>query len=140
MATNIVALIHREEGSRGPVYGISFPDFPGCVSAGASLEEAVARGQAALAFHVEGMVADGDPLRRPRSLDELAADDEVVTDLHDADLVVAVPFDLPGKAVRVNVSIDERLLESIDRAARMAGQSRSAFLAEAAKARIRGAA
>ena len=35
--TSYIALIHKDEGSD---YGVSFPDFPGCVTAGASLDEA----------------------------------------------------------------------------------------------------
>ena len=50
-----------------------------------------------------------------------------------------VPFDLPARAVRVNISIDEHLLDAIDRAAEAAGLSRSAFLAAAARQRLRAA-
>ncbi|MGB8365566.1 MAG: type II toxin-antitoxin system HicB family antitoxin [Rhizomicrobium sp.] len=35
MADYVIALIHEEDGA----YGISFPDFPGCVSGGNSLDE-----------------------------------------------------------------------------------------------------
>ncbi|HEY4115844.1 MAG TPA: type II toxin-antitoxin system HicB family antitoxin, partial [Rhizomicrobium sp.] len=55
-------------------------------------------------------------------------------------VVVAVDVDLPGKSVRVNISLEEHLLEAIDRAAGSAGQSRSAFLADAAQRRIKSAA
>ena len=40
MSSLVYALIHEENGA----YGISFPDFPGCVSGGRSLDEALARG------------------------------------------------------------------------------------------------
>jgi len=33
---NYIALIHKEENSD---YGVSFPDFPGCISAGETLEQ-----------------------------------------------------------------------------------------------------
>lgn len=135
MGTHVIGLVHEEAGN----YGISFPDFPGCVSAAASLDEAVARGAAALAFHVAGMIEDGDALPMLRSLKELQADREYRADAKGA-VVVAVPFDLPGKAVRLNISLDEHLVEQIDRAAEAAGQTRSGFLAEAAKNRLRGAA
>jgi predicted RNase H-like HicB family nuclease len=131
----VYALIHEEKGR----YGISFPDFPGCVSGGRSLDETLARGQEALAFHVGGMIEDGDALPLPRTLEELKKDPVFAEDSEGA-AVVAVPVELPGRAVRVNVSLEESLLESIDRAAKAAGQSRSAFLAEAARARIKGAA
>ena len=73
-----------------------------------------------------------------RSLDELQADPAYVEDSSGAALVM-VPFDLPGRAVRVNISIDEHLLDAVDRAAEAAGLSRSAFLAEAARQRLRAA-
>jgi predicted RNase H-like HicB family nuclease len=133
MAENVYALVH--EGDR--VFGISFPDFPGCVSGGDTIDEAIRRGRETLAFHVEGMVEDGDELPVPRSLTELRKDLEFREAADDA-VIVSVPVDLPGRAVRVNISIDERLLESVDRAATASGQSRSAFLAAAARARISG--
>lgn len=130
-----VALVHEEAGH----YGISFPDFPGCVSGGQSLDEAIERGTATLAFHVAGMVADKDPLPVLRTLSELKTDKAFQEDAAGA-VIVAVPLELPGKPVRVNISLDEHLLESIDRAAKAAGNTRSGFLAEAAKSRLRGAA
>ena len=131
----VYALIHEENGA----YGISFPDFPGCVSGGRSLDEALARGAETLMFHVAGMIEDGDPLPVLRTLEQLRSDPAFAEDSVNA-VVAVVPVELPGRAVRVNVSIDEHLLDAIDRAARSAGQSRSAFLADAARARIRSAA
>jgi len=135
MGTHVIGLMHEENGS----YGISFPDFPGCVSAGASLDEAVRRGAAVLAFHVAGMVEDGDKLPMIRSVKELQSDRAYRADAKGA-VVVAVPFDLPGKPIRLNISLDEHLVEQIDRAASALGQTRSGFLAEAAKSKLRGAA
>jgi predicted RNase H-like HicB family nuclease len=133
MADNVFALIH--ESSRA--FGISFPDFPGCVSGGHTIDEAIRRGREALSFHVRGMVEDGDSLPVPRSLTELRKD-PAFRGAAEGAVIVSVPVELPGKAVRVNLSMDERLLESVDRAAAAAGQSRSAFLAAAAKAKISG--
>ncbi len=127
----VVGLVHDENG----VFGISFPDFPGCISTGDDLDDVVARGQVALAFHVAGMAEDGDPLPSLRSLTQLRRDAEFAEASAGA-LVVAVPLDLPGRAVRVNISLDGTLLEQVDRAAARANQTRSAFLAEAARARI----
>lgn len=134
MATTY-ALIHEEDG----VFGVSFPDFPGCVATGRTEDEALRRGGETLAFHIAGMVADGDPLPVPRRLAELRRDATFREDAVGAVLAL-VPFEPPGRAVRVNISLEERLLESVDRAASAAGQSRSAFLAEAARQRLRGAA
>ena len=52
-----IGLIHKDTGSE---YGVSFPDFPGCVTAGVSLEEARVMAQEALTLHVEGMLEDGE--------------------------------------------------------------------------------
>ena len=68
-----VSFIHRENAG----YGVSFPDFPGCVAVGETLEEAVGQGCEALAFHVEGLCEDGEPIPSPRSIDEIEGDPEL---------------------------------------------------------------
>lgn len=129
------ALIHEADGN----YGISFPDFPSCISGGATPEDAIRKGSEALSFHVSGMVEDGDPLPSVlRSINELKADPEFA-EASEGAVVALVPFDLPTKVVRINVSIEEGLLGSIDAAAKAVGQTRSAFLADAARAKIRAA-
>ena len=70
-----VAFIHSD-GEDG--FGISFPDFPGCVSVGDTREDAIAQGAAALAFHVEGMVEDGEPIPPPRSLADIQGDSDLL--------------------------------------------------------------
>ena len=45
-----IALIH---GDNEPGFGVSLPDFPGCVSDGDTEEEAIRRGREALTFHIE---------------------------------------------------------------------------------------
>jgi predicted RNase H-like HicB family nuclease len=64
-------LIHKDNDSD---YGVSFPDFPGCVSAGSSLDEARRMGVEALAFHVEGLIEDGEPLPEPSPLEAMLRD------------------------------------------------------------------
>ena len=59
------ALIHKDDGT---AYGISFPDFPGCVSAGDSLEECLAAGEQALNFHLEGLAEARQPIPDPSPL------------------------------------------------------------------------
>jgi predicted RNase H-like HicB family nuclease len=131
MAEHVIALVHDEAGA----YGISFPDFPGVVSGGTSLDEAVRRGTATLDFHVAGMVEDGEALPVLRSIEELRRDRDFLKDAKGA-VFVAVPVELPGKAMRINISMDERLLSAIDREAEARGETRSAFLANAARARM----
>lgn len=52
-----IALIHKDADSD---YGVSFPDLPGVISAGGTLDEARAMAIEALAFHLEGLAEDGE--------------------------------------------------------------------------------
>ncbi len=66
-----IAYLHKDRESD---FGVSFPDFPGCVTAGKTLEEARRLAAEALAFHIEGMVEDGDEIPAPSSLDAVSDD------------------------------------------------------------------
>ena len=68
-----IALIHKDRDSD---YGVSFPDLPGCVTAGATLEEARALVSEALALHLEGMAEDGEAIPEPSTIDALMAERE----------------------------------------------------------------
>jgi len=131
----VYALIHEEDN----IFGISFPDFPGCVSTGVSEDDVLRRGAQALTLHAAGMVEDGDPLPVIRDLARLRKDTNFRDDAKDA-IVALVQFEAPGRSVRLNISMDESLLDAIDRAAAAGGQSRSAFLADAARSRLKEAA
>jgi predicted RNase H-like HicB family nuclease len=108
-------------------FGVSFPDFPGCVSAGESLEEALLGAQEALAGHAALMLADSEALPKPSSLEAVAAEREASTVA-----ITLVAVVLPGRARRVNVALDEALIEEID----AISDNRSGFLAEAARAEL----
>ena len=121
-----IALIHKEAASD---YGVSFPDFPGLATAGHSLDEARALAEEALAFHVAGMLEDGEPIPEPSTLDAVMSDPEY------RDGVVTLISLKPSarRSVRVNVTLPEDVLAEIDRYAENHGLSRSGFLAQAAK-------
>ena len=71
MARPYIALIHKErEGD----FGVSFPDFPGCVTAGSTLQEAVDMAAEALELHIEGMAEAGLVVPEPSSIDAAMAD------------------------------------------------------------------
>ncbi|MFG1393709.1 type II toxin-antitoxin system HicB family antitoxin [Xanthobacter agilis] len=126
----VVGIIHEEGG----VFGISFPDFPGAVSTGDGFEDAIAKGAQVLAFHVAGMIEDKDSIPEPRPLRAILA---AAPEWLEGGVAVLIPVDLPGKSVRINISVDENALNRIDRAAKAAGQTRSAFLVKAALERAR---
>ena len=48
-------------------YSAYSPDLDGCVAAGDDRNETIALMQEAIAFHIEGMVAEGYPVPPPRS-------------------------------------------------------------------------
>lgn len=66
-----VGLIHKDDGCD---YGVSFPDLPGVVTAGVSLDEARELAEQVLAFHVEGLIDDGEAVPEPISLEQVMAD------------------------------------------------------------------
>jgi predicted RNase H-like HicB family nuclease len=124
---NYIAIVHKEANTD---FGVSFPDFPGCIAAGQSVDEAKDSAQEALALHVQGMIEDGDQLPIPSKLEDIMAD----TDYADAVayLVIAVP-DTKPRTVRVNITVPEMTLKQIDAAAKKRGMSRSSFLVHLAQ-------
>ncbi len=121
-----IALFHKDVDSD---YSVSFPDFPGCVTAGTTLDEARANAEEALALHLNGMTEDREPIPEPSSLENIMVD----VDNRDG---VAVLIPVKGEAsrsVRVNITLPEDVLAKIDAYAEQAGMNRSGFLAYAAK-------
>lgn len=120
-----IALLRKDKESD---YGVEFPDFPGCVTAGSTLEEARANAEEALALHIDGMAEDGEAIPEPSSLDRIAA-------LPESKDVVAflVPVrKAPEKILRVNITVPASELGRIDAYAESKGLTRSSFLVEAA--------
>jgi predicted RNase H-like HicB family nuclease len=66
-----VAYLHKERKSD---FGVSFPDFPGCIAAGETLEECRLNAREALALHISGMIEDGESIPQSSTLDEIASD------------------------------------------------------------------
>ena len=132
--TAYIALIHKDPESD---FGVSFPDFPGCFTAGSTLDEARAMAEEALALHVGGIVEDGEPIPEPSTLEDVMADPQ------NRDGGVAVLIALPPRAartVRVNITLPADVLDQIDRHAESHGFTRSGFLAAAAKRAMQDAA
>lgn len=119
-----IAYLHKDKSSD---YGVSFPDFPGCVTAGSSLDEARAMAAEALAVHIAGMREDREEVPDPSTLDKLRDDPAMKGAI--AFLVSPTPSE---RVVRVNITIPESQLKQIDDMAEQAGLSRSAFLVQRA--------
>jgi len=111
-----------ERGETG--FGVFFPDLPGCVSAGDTIQEAALNAEDALAGHLIVMAESGETIPDPSGLDEIERDDEV-----DEVARILVRVERPGRAIRLNITLDEGLVAAIDRVA----SNRSGFLADAAR-------
>jgi predicted RNase H-like HicB family nuclease len=57
MTMGYVAIIHKDPDSD---FGVSFPDFPGCITAGRTLDEAKDMALEALSGHIEVMREAGE--------------------------------------------------------------------------------
>ncbi|EGP07204.1 DNA-binding protein, CopG family [Bradyrhizobiaceae bacterium SG-6C] len=121
-----IALIHKDADSD---YGVSFPDLPGVISAGSTLDEARDMATEALALHIEGLIEDGEAVPEPSSLEDIMAN----ADNRDGVAVLIAAPPVSVKSVRVNVTLPSDVLEQIDQYAEREGFTRSGFLAQAAK-------
>lgn len=124
-----IALLRKDAESD---FGVEFPDFPGCITAGTSLEEASVMAEEALAAHIEFLREEGEAVPEPTTLDEVMTRPESKG---------AIPFlvstpDPEGRAVRVNITIPENVLKAVDAEAERLGMSRSAFLTRAAQEKV----
>ena len=123
---NYLAFIHKDADSD---YTVTFPDFPGCVTAGSTLDEARAMAQEALPFHLEGLLEDGEALADPMLLEE--ALEVAPANRRAVAFLVEVPVE--ESMIRINITAPKAALARIDRYAQAHGMSRSAFLIQSAR-------
>ncbi len=124
---NYIAVVHKDAKSD---FGVSFPDFPGCITAGSSIDEVKDMAHDALSLHIKGMVEDGETIPAPAKLEDIM-DNPDYSDAA-AFLIVSVSESKP-RSVRVNITVPEDMLRKIDTIAKKRGMSRSSFLVHAAK-------
>ena len=92
-----IAIIHKDPNS---CYGVA---FPGCISAGVTLDEAKSMAAEALALAIEEMREDGEPPRQPSPLDKVMRN----PDFRDG-VAFLVNADVPERKVRVNITMTAR--------------------------------
>ena len=115
-------------------FGAFFPDLPGCFSAGETEDEALQNARISLRMYVEDLAEDGHELPAARTLADLRDDEDVKAALKDGHgFFVSVPLLFADKKRRVNVTLEPSLISAIDAAAKVAGTSRSEYLATAAR-------
>jgi predicted RNase H-like HicB family nuclease len=119
-----IAYLHKDKGSD---YGVSFPDFPGCITAGSTLDEARRMAVEALTLHIEGMREDGEEIPEPSTLDDLRGDPAMK-----GAVAFLTEVKRPEKTVRINITARESQIAEIDRRARGVGLTRSSFVVQKA--------
>jgi predicted RNase H-like HicB family nuclease len=119
-----IAYLHKEKKSD---YGVSFPDFPGCITAGKTLEEARQNAVEALTLHIEGMLEDGEEIPEASCLDNLSRDPV----LRDA-VAFLVDVHVSDKVERFNITARKSQMKEIDRLAKQQRMTRSAFMVASA--------
>ena len=115
------------------VWGVRFPDVPGCVGGGASPEAAIEDATIALRDVMAYKRGEQFELPQPRTVAEVLASGESSP----GETVVLIPLVLDaGRTVRANLTFDAGLLAAIDDEANRRGLTRSAFLASAAREKL----
>lgn len=128
---NLIFPIAIEPGDERHAYGVVVPDIPGCHSAGDTLEEAYENARQAIEAHLETLLDEGMPLPERRALGE----HQLNPDFAGFAWGFVATRNVPAlkKAIRINISLPEVLVQEIDAYAQTRGMSRSAFLALAAE-------
>jgi predicted RNase H-like HicB family nuclease len=69
-----IALIHKDPDSD---FGVSFPDFPNRISAGSSIDQAIAMAKRALTLHLEGSLAENETIPSPADPEAIHGNDTI---------------------------------------------------------------
>lgn len=112
-------------------YTATFPDVPGAIAEGEDFEDAWRNAREALELVLEAHIENGDSLPSQHPWEVIVA---MATPGVHVQLVTAAA---PTKAVRINVTMDEGLLDRLNRRTEATGQSRSAYIANAVRKQLR---
>ena len=124
------ALIDGKAGA----YGVVFPDIPGCVAMGKTIDAALANGADVLRDWFELAEEYGETVPPPRSLEKLRRDPDVAAAFAEGATLASVPLIREtGKPVKANLSIDSGVLAAIDAAAERHKLTRSGMIELMAK-------
>ena len=108
------------DGKKG-AYGVTFPDLPGIVAMGKTLDEALVNAEEALRDYVVETEKDGETITPASALEQVKTPDGC--------LLVSVPLlRLSGRSVRANMLLDEGVAAFIASEARRRGITRTAYV------------
>jgi predicted RNase H-like HicB family nuclease len=128
MSAYYVAIL--EQNSEGEFF-VHVPDLPGITAAGTTRAEALSFAIEFANDYVRDLMEDGHPVPEAREFDQIETDPEV-KEVGRA----LIPVEVPGRSIKISLSIDEALLKRVDRAANQQGLTRSAYFASALNARL----
>jgi predicted RNase H-like HicB family nuclease len=80
------------EKKPGTLWGVYFPDLPGCVAAAETADVALDNAELALQEVADDLTGEGRSLPEPRSLQELQKDDEVREAFAAGAVLVTIPL------------------------------------------------
>jgi predicted RNase H-like HicB family nuclease len=119
MKKKYIAVIDKDQNSD---YGVMFPDFLGCVTAGTTIDEATEMAAEALQFHIDGMIEDGEDIPLPSSLEKIKQK------YPKAEIFLIIEAKVHQKMVRINITVEESLLRKFDKYLEQIGETRSGFI------------
>lgn len=111
------ALVDGREGA----YGVVFPDLPGCVAMGYTVEDAMVNAEDALRDYTLDAEQDGEFPPDPSPFQAI--------DVPEGSQLVSIPLiRVSGRKVRANLTLDEGVAAFIDSEARRRKMTRTAYI------------
>lgn len=109
-------------------YGLSFPDLPGCVAMGRTMDEAFVVASEALGDCIGTLEAAGRVVPKERTSEALRNDLDVANALNEGAYLVSVRPIRVVRKMRINVSLDGGVMSAIDEVAKRRGLTRSSMV------------
>ena len=108
------------DGKKG-AYGVTFPDLPGIVAMGKTIDEAMVNAEEALRDYAIETEKDKEAIIPPSDLERVGT--------QVGQTLVSIPLiRLSGKSVRRHMTLDEGVAAFIDSEARRRGMTRTAYI------------
>ena len=108
------------DGEAG-AYGVTFPDLPGIVAMGETMDDALLHAEEVLRDYVTETEADGARVAEASPIERVSPPEGAT--------LVTVPFiRLSGRTVRANLTLDEGVVAFMDSEARRRQMTRKAFV------------
>jgi len=119
-------VIHKDLDSD---FSVIIPDLPGCFSAGSTIEEAISMAQEAAECHIEGLLIDSESIPVPSGIEAYKDHPDFKEGIW---AIVEVDISkLSLKSKRINITMPERLINTVDQYAKRCGSTRSGLLSQA---------